>query len=267
MTDPVTSNPTSHGKRKDACIMPEWALMALTVLLLVSINGLAHSTELNELRYISEDSPPFNYLENGVLKGPAVELLIAATTLAGSPVALNDILVQPWARGLRNAREGPNTVLFNTIRTAEREQQFKWAGPTGTEHYVLIARIDRCLDIHAESDLQRYAIGVVRKDAGEDYLHALHINKSHIISASNVANLGKMLLAGRIDLWAFGNSGWQQSLQSAGIDAGNFEVVYTLKKNDYYFAFSLDTEDRLVQQMQNALNQLAHSGPSVTTEK
>lgn len=229
--------------------------VALITLLYAAIS-LGESLPLNQLRYITEHSPPHNYVDHGELKGPAVDLLLAATAKAGSPVNKRDIQVQPWARGYRNALEGPNTVLFNTIRTQSRDPLFKWAGPTGTERYVIIAPRKNNLHIEDSTELAQYRIGAIRDDAGENYLHELAIPKHAITLANNVNYLGKMLKAGRIDMWAFGEDGWQQALAESGIDSKNYEVVYVLKTNDYYFAFSLDVDDDVVAAMQRGIDEV-----------
>ncbi|WP_407644451.1 transporter substrate-binding domain-containing protein [Dongshaea marina] len=75
---------------------------------------------------------PNNFVEKGELKGAAVELLLAASKQAGSPVSKADIKVYPWARAYNDALKGPNKVVFATTRTKEREKLFKWAGPIVT---------------------------------------------------------------------------------------------------------------------------------------
>lgn len=247
-------------------------LRILTGFYVALISSLLHAANdaetlpLNQLRYITEHSPPYNFVENGELQGPAVDLLLAATAKAGSPLNKRDILVQPWARGYRNALEGPNTVLFNTIRTESRESLFKWAGPTGTERYVIIAPRKSQLGINTPGELGQYRIGAIRDDAGEQYLHELGIPRRAITLANNVNNLGKMLKAGRIDMWAFGEDGWQQALKESGIDAKNYEVVFVLKTNDYYFAFSLDVSDEIVATMQRGIDKVMESRLSSSNE-
>ena len=231
-----------------------WLSLVAIATLLFSKAALSE-TALNQLRYITEHSPPYNFVENGELKGPAVDLLLAATKIAGSPVTRCAILVQPWARAYSNTLEGPNTVLFNTIRTKERETLFKWAGPTGSEKYLLIAKKSRRIIIHSSTDLSNYRIGAVRDDAGEFYLNELNVPTEKLTLAVNVNSLGKMLNAGRIDMWAFGEDGWQQSLKESNIRPDDYEAVFVLKKNDYYFAFSLDVDDTLVEQMQQGIDQ------------
>ena len=229
-------------------------LYNIALLTWFSASTTASELALNQLRYITEHSPPYNFVEAGELKGPAVDLLLMATQQAGSPVTRQSILVQPWARAYRNALEGPNTVLFNTIRTPAREKLFKWAGPTGSEKYVLIAEKARKIILRSGADIARFRVGAVRDDAGESYLRELKIPSKNITLATNVNSLGKMLKAGRIDMWAFGEDGWRQSLEDSAINPSNYETVYVLKKNDYYFAFSLDVDDRLVADMQHAID-------------
>ena len=49
------------------------------------------AADLTKLEYITETYPPYNYKDEGKLKGIAVELLEAATKAAGHPVKNSDI--------------------------------------------------------------------------------------------------------------------------------------------------------------------------------
>lgn len=212
--------------------------------------------QLNQLEYITEDYPPFNYVEDGRLKGIAVELLVAATALAGSPVQVKDIRIQPWARAFHNTLEGPSRVLFSTTRTAARETLFKWVGPIGSNHVVLLAKKSRAIRIDNLQQLNHYRIGAIRDDVGELFLRDLHLENA-IISLGVTANsIAKMLQSDRIDLWAYGESSALQTLTSIGAHSDDYHVVYILKTLELYYAFSRDVEDKLVNQLQIAIDQL-----------
>ena len=224
---------------------------------------LALAVELNELTFITESSASFNYVRNGKLQGPAVELLLAASAHVNSPVKRENIQVLPWARGLRNTQQGVNTVLFSTIRTPEREKSFQWVGPIATEHDVLIALKTREISLNKPEDMKLYITGAVRDDVGEQILHDEQVPPHKIVLLSHSTNLGMMLLAGRIDLWIFGESGWRETLISTGIDPDSFEIVYRFPPKRYYFALSTDIESQLVEKFQQAIDSVLESNEVV----
>ena len=70
--------------------------------------------------------PPFNYKENGVVKGLSVDVVRAAFKEADLYIDRIDVL--PWARGYRYALEKKNVFLFGILRTENREHLFRWMG-------------------------------------------------------------------------------------------------------------------------------------------
>ncbi len=237
--------------------------LSFTLLLTVSLaSPLAKSQTLSDLQYITENYPPFNYEEQGVLKGEAVELLIAATALAGSPVNARDISLQPWARAFHNALEGPNRVLFSTTRTPEREALFKWAGPIGNNHIVLIGKKSRNIKLNSLQELDHFRVGAVRDDVGELFLRDLRLEKTIITLGVQPESIAKMLQSGRVDLWAYGESSALKLLKQIGAKASDYEVVYVLQSMELYYAFSADVDDALVKQLQDSIDTIRGLHPT-----
>jgi polar amino acid transport system substrate-binding protein len=232
-------------------------------------SGFLCAQELNQLQYITENYPPFNYEEGGVLRGEAVELLIAASALAGSPVYARDILLQPWARAFHNALEGPKRVLFSTTRTPEREALFKWAGPIGTNHIVLVGKKASNIRLDDIRQLDRYRVGAVRDDVGELFLRDLHLEKTIITLGVQPESIAKMLQSGRIDLWVYGESSAFNLLKNIGAKRQDYEVIRTLKSLELYYAFSADVSDALVKQLQDAIDSIKGepTHPEITPRK
>lgn len=221
---------------------------------LLALPALSHSDTLADLEYITENYPPFNYVEGGVLRGEAVDLLLSATALSGNPIRARDISVQPWARAFHNALEGPNRVLFSTTRTPERERLFKWAGPIGSNHVVLVAKRSSNIRLDTLAELERYKVGAIRDDVGELFLRELHLEKSIITLGVQPDSIAKMLQSGRVDLWAYGESSAKDTLKKIGAKISDYEVVRVLKTLDLYYAFSQDVPDKLVAELQAAID-------------
>ncbi|HUT38577.1 MAG TPA: transporter substrate-binding domain-containing protein [Methanoregula sp.] len=212
--------------------------------------------------YYTEQYPPYNYEENGTLKGIAVDLLVEMTGRMGSPVKADAIRLVPWTEGYREALAGNNVVIFSTVRLPERENLFKWAGPIVTERKVLFARSESKILIERPGDLAGYRIGVVTDDAAIGELAALGINPESLIADPDPSVVLGMLLDGKIDLFAYGKDAGEYLVRdrTGGITAT--QNVYQLGAYDLYYAFNNKTPDAVVQEYQQSLDTLKkETGP------
>jgi polar amino acid transport system substrate-binding protein len=227
----------------------------LTLLMYVGLST-AHAENLADLIYLSEDSPPMNYLEEGVLKGAAVDLLEQATQMVGSPVQRSTVRVLPWARAYREAISSPNRVIFSIYRTPDREHLFKWAGPIDTNRLVLVAKKQRKITITTLQELNRFNVGAQREDAAEIHLRNLELGGMVLTLTVTPLQLAKMLVSDRIDVWAGGVNGIMTHLALANADPADFEVVGTLHQADLYFGFSRNIDDALINEFQQAIDKI-----------
>ena len=69
-----------------------------------------------------------------------------------------------------------------------------------------------------------------------------------------------MLSAGRIDLLAYGKKTAFWNFREAGFSPDDFEVVYINKTYDAYFALNRETDDKIITQLQTALDKVKASG-------
>jgi polar amino acid transport system substrate-binding protein len=210
------------------------------------------SVGLAQLQYLTEEWAPYNYLENGTASGIAVEVLEAAFREMGVNRTRADVRIVPLADGFR-AAQNTSTVLFSIVRTPEREPLYTWAGPFTRGNFVLYAPTSRNITIASDADLERYRIGAVEATIENDLLADRGYNASRVVPGQTPEELLRLLEAGQIDLWATGDlAGRHQMLKTAG-DPNAYEIVYTLSENDFYFIFSRDVSDTLVDAFEQAL--------------
>ncbi len=76
-----------------------------------------------ELTILTENLPPLNYVDNGVLVGPSVDIVREIQRRVGSH---EEIKVYPWARAYKMALEEENVVLFSMTYTKVRYDKFNW---------------------------------------------------------------------------------------------------------------------------------------------
>ncbi|MDD1661331.1 MAG: transporter substrate-binding domain-containing protein [Methanomicrobiales archaeon] len=207
---------------------------------------IAQTIAPESLRYLTEEYPPFNYLENGSARGVSVELLKEITRRTGDPVTDEGIRFLPWSEAYRTALEEKNTVVFSTGRLPEREPLFLWVGPIHSYEDVLFARKDRDIVVRGPEDLGDYRIGVIADTAPLFELRAIGVNETSLVTAADAPALVRMLRDGEIDLWSDSEpAGWYFFEQVTG-DPGIFEVVYTLEGHELYYAFNRNTTEALI---------------------
>jgi len=121
-----------------------------------------------QLTILTENLPPLNYLRNGVLVGPSVEIVKEIQRRVGSH---EEIRVYPWARAYKMALEDENVVLFGTTYTKVRHDKFKWIGPLATKRDILVAKKGSGITINSLDDAKKVKrIGTLRDDTRERLL-------------------------------------------------------------------------------------------------
>jgi polar amino acid transport system substrate-binding protein len=212
----------------------------LVILVLLSPGLL----QAGSLRILTEDLPPLNYVKDGVLVGPSVEIVKEVQRRIGSTA---EIKVYPWARAYQIALEEENVLLFGVSHTPAREDKFKWVGPLATKRDILVAKKGSNLVITSLEDARKVRrIGVLRDDTKEEFLerHAF----TNLEPVSDERKNAQKLVMGRIDLWVFKKPGLKTVCDLAGVDYDAVEEVFHLRETNVDIAFSINTPAAVVEQ-------------------
>ena len=150
------------------------------------------------VRIVGEHLPPSSMMEGNVVVGRETMKVREIMARAGIGYTIE---LLPWKRAYAQALREPDTCVFSTTRTQEREALFRWIGPLNEAEWVLYGLAERRLALRTLDDARGLVIGTVLGDARDDYL------RQHGMSVAPVTqewiNPQKLLL-GRIDLWAVG---------------------------------------------------------------
>jgi len=220
--------------------------------LLISVNPVMSQ----ELTILTENLPPLNYIENGVLVGPSVETVREIQRRVGSN---EEIQVYPWARAYKMSLEQENVVLFGMTHTEERHDQFKWIGPLATKRDILVARKGSGIRINSLEDAKKVkSIGTLRDDTRERLLKSLGFTNLEPVSDEQLN--AKKLVLGRIDLWTFKIPGLRTVCDLAGVDYNEVEEVYHLREINLDIAFSKKTSDTIVEKWRTAFAEMLADG-------
>ncbi|WP_447555276.1 substrate-binding periplasmic protein [Vreelandella sp. EE22] len=212
-----------------------------------------------DLTYVSEEYPPYNYAEKGVVQGRAVELLRRLFLHSQTPFESVHIHIFPWVRAYNLTLQTPNTVLFSTTKTPTREALFHWAGPIAIDHVALMAPPDSSLRIEALNDAiaQDLSIVVIREDIGELSLAEAGYPERLIHRALNNRSALSMLMNQRVDLWAYSANVARWLAEREGYVPSTLEPVYTLSDHPLYFAINKQSDPGLTARFQQAIDELS----------
>jgi len=214
---------------------------------------------LQDTTFITEDLPPYNYLEDGHIKGISIDILNAALTAVGIKKNMTEIEVYPWARGFRYALEFPNTCLFSTVRSKERENLFKWAGPITIFSCVFISK-KGTVNIKTPRDAINYRISTLRKGVAHEILLKAGCSNEHIDLSPSVISMVRKLKKNRIDA-LFGNqNAIFRTIIRSGFSPEDYEVNYTFNVGEIYFAFNKKTPDSIVLELQRGIDIIRKNG-------
>jgi len=234
-------------------------LIMVTSLLLVSVQPVWSE----KMTILTENLPPLNYVKDGVLVGPSVEIVREIQRRVGSH---EQIEVYPWARAYKMALEDVNVVLFSMTYAKDRHDKFKWIGPLAKKRDILVAKKGSGIEIKSLEDAKRVErIGTLRDDTRELLLKSLGFN--NLEPVSDEQKNAKKLILGRIDLWAYKKPGLRTVCELAEVDHDEVEEVFHLRDIELMIAFSKQTSDELVQRWRDAFNEMLADGTIMKIRK
>ena len=227
-------------------------IVAIATIFLISVQPVLSA----ELTILTENLPPLNYVKDGELVGPSIEIVEEIQRRVGS---VDKIQVYPWARAYKMALEDENVVLFGMTHTKAREEKFKWIGPLATKRDILVAKKSSGIKISNLNDAKKVSrIGTLRDDTRELLLKSHGFTNLEPVSDEQL-NAQKLVL-GRIDLWAYKIPGLRTVSELAGVDHNELLEVYHLREIDVSIAFSKKTSDSIVQKWKKAFDEMLADG-------
>lgn len=232
-----------------------------TIILLVFV---FYVTQLkgNELDLYTEQFPPFNYIEDGTLKGINLEIIKSACKRANITCKLTSL---PWNRAYNNALKLDNAGVLSTSRSEKREDNFLWVGPLvyGTTcFYKLASRED--IQIENSQSIKHYTVGIPREDIYQKVLESLGlVQGENFITFAEKHEDTRMFSVGKLDLIIGSSLTLKSQLAHVGLTLN--DVVPVLEFNDKtlkgnFLALNKNVDPKVVNALQKAMNQLNKDG-------
>jgi polar amino acid transport system substrate-binding protein len=203
-------------------------------------------TDLPEVHGYSDDSPPYNFSAEGGPRGISADLLRAICQEAQLRCTLE---ILPWARAFYKASTEPNTVIFTTTRSPEREALFLWIGPFLQRSEWIIGKAGGPTP-RSLADLARFRIGVINEDAAIDDLRKAGVPAEAIDLAGSAVINHRKLQAGRVDFTTGTVFGTAWEMKQQGLAPRSLRRVLPLaQEGGYYFALNPKSNPEVVRRL------------------
>jgi len=214
-----------------------------------------------EITVVTEEYPPYNFTENNVVTGCSTEIVQEVLTRAGIDYSIRSY---PWARAYKMAQDKPNVLIYSIGRNENREKLFKWVDVVAPyDIYFFKAKARTDVEVKNLDDAKKYRIGAVRDDVRAQYLQkkGFETDKNLKLVPHDSMSI-KKLLAGRIELIPIDKLGLAYLMKKEGLNIEDLEPVLLLEdlSAGLYLAFSLKTDDAIVEKCKKALSEMKEDG-------
>jgi polar amino acid transport system substrate-binding protein len=221
--------------------------------------GMQVCAQGNPLTILTEEWPPYNYVENGDLKGFSVEI---ARSIMRELKIDNKIEVYPGIRATSMLNANRRVMFFTLLRTPERENKYKWIGPIGLDAIYFYKKKGNPLVVNTIEDVRKAKV-VACRYAGLVYNTLKGLNFNNLdASTDNSVEIYTKLLNGRCEL-AVSDSplGVRYWLKKMGYPEDSLvQTPVKVVESELYIACSLDIPQAEISLWQKALDKIKSTG-------
>jgi len=228
--------------------------------LLILIISSCCSAQSLSVRVVTEDLPPYQFLEHGKLQGSSVILVEEMLKRANinSPIE-----VLPWARAFHIASTQSNVIIFSMARNQQREADFYWLLKIRSLMYHFYRSADQ-QQVHADSltDVLQHTVVAVRNSYEANSLQKLGFQEGkNLVLVVNYAKAWQMLLKRHAD-YTYAN----ELVESTLFKQFKIKPIYFVKDFDLgetanlYIAASITSSTALIKKLTLSLQSMQQDG-------
>lgn len=208
------------------------------------------------LELLTDEHKPFNYTEDGSLKGLGPDLLGVICSELNIPFSSK---VLPWDRAYETVLANEHAVLYSTVLNAERKSLFKWAGPYASVDWVFYASSPNPVEITSLDNARSVqGIGVLASNAITQHLLSEGFN--NLVYCENNQDAFNKLLAGEITLYPSDKITAEAALTARGKSIYDVTGKLNFHTNLVYFAFNKAVPDWVVNDFQRVIDKTKQNG-------
>ncbi|MFH0761120.1 MAG: transporter substrate-binding domain-containing protein [Bacteroidota bacterium] len=205
----------------------------------------------------TEENPPQNYRkDDGSITGSSVEIVEALMDVIEREEPVN---MTTWNDAYEQALLAPNSMVFSTVRTAERDTLFEWIGPVCKRNYCFYVRSNGTVSISSIEEAKGLSsIGVPDGWAAVDELEELGF--TNITTYGTPEKVFQKLMDGKVDAAVLNDIAIKYLAVETGYAPEDVTFKLLLSSGQSYLAFSKDTKTEYIQEWQQALTTIMNNG-------
>ncbi len=217
------------------------------------------SVNAADLTGFTEEFVPFNFMQSGEHKGLANDILTRIAANSGLQIARRSL---PWLRAMEANDVMSNSVLYTTVRTADRESKYLWVGPYDEcDVWLIKLKSRRDLHISTKEEAKKYRVGAPYGAAGGSILLRAGFPSTHLDLSSNEEQNVRKLYAERFEFSVGMLISHYAMARKNNLDPSQLEPAFILEKGlGCYFAFNRKVDPKVFQRFSAAFTELSRSG-------
>ncbi len=230
-------------------------ILVLSILFIVSMVSHLYA---EKILVVTEDWPPYNYIENNKITGISTQIVEMILKEAGIDY---EIKVYPWARAFEIAKKQKNVLIYSIRKSDEREPFFKWICPILPEKNTSLYKLKKRKDIQINSleDAKKHMIGLADNSIIHKYFkdHGF-VDDVNLDPVTKNDNNFLKLINNRVDLIVSHDLTMISSSREHHININDFEEALFLFKGKALscMAFNINTSDEIIKRVQIAFEHL-----------
>jgi len=226
-------------------------LLVLILLLAPTVWAVAPASTIT-YSGMTEEFPPYNYMEGPHVVGYSTEVMELAFKKAGLKTTFT---IWPWLRSFNQAKDFPDCYVYSTSRTPEREKLFKWVGPLAKDSVYLMALRDSTIKETPDfKNLKKYKIA---GQLGDQPVNFLQQHGFEVMIAADEETRMKLFKDKQLDLDIM-------TTESQPIYEKRWRIKYRkiafLYETEYWAAFNLATPDEVIAKLNRAVHEARAQG-------
>ena len=219
-----------------------------------------YATADDELMLYTEHFPPYNFEENGKVRGINADILVQACVMANLKCTMQ---LYPWLRAMELAQKNPTSGIFTISKTKSRVPLFQWIGPLASSKAYLYRLATRPEVTATDLDqAKKYSIAVAHGDVYEEFLLSQGFAYGkNLIEFRSKSEPVPLFLQGKVDL-VIGSDivipSWLASHQLPADTA--VPVIELANAGNNFVALNHAVPTAIAQRLQQAIDQLKQNG-------
>jgi len=232
---------------------------SISLLSLLALTLCALSAQAVELKFNTQDFPPFSYETNGVVSGPVADVIAEACKSMNAQCTST---LYPWTRAQELLKTGKANAMYPIGRSAEREQWLHFSPALFRTEYGFFVTDDNPLQFKDVADVKGYSVAVFGPSNTSKTLEGIKqkLGGSLEIDMQPIDDDGfRKLSVGRVKAVFSNRDVGNATIKNMGLK--NIRYAGAYQALDYYIGFSKEfTDKQVVDQFNEAVRTLFKQG-------